>query len=271
MFNEDLSALVLPSFQNLKPVQEVEAVEKHESVAVKSHKTFALSASRISKICTENGGEFLSTAAMRAIEEGFKARFNDAPFERKSNRACDHGNENEQLGLDAFIQQSGFALSGMGENQATFTYGEHVVAHPDATGYINGELDFLVEVKCPFNQDVFESYFAIKGAADLKEIAPNYYWQIACQQLAADCYKSYFVAFDPRHETKNLHFASIFIPREDIAFLKNRIALAEDYLSSLENENAKAVAFQKSVAPIAEIEQLPSIDLDVGFGGDVSR
>lgn len=233
-----------------------------ENSIVTSHKKYPLSASRIHKICTGTDAGFLNTTAMRAIEEGFRAQFNDAPIARQSNKACDHGNENEQHALDAFAKSTGFVLSNTGDNQASFTYGDYLVSHPDATGYINGELDFLVEVKCPFNGEIFESYFNIKGGADLKAIAPNYYWQIAAQQLSADCFKSYFVAFDPRHETKKLHATSIFIPREDIDFLKNRIALAEDYLSTLKAEDIKKEAFQESAEPVVEIKSLPVVDLD---------
>ncbi|MDD5227333.1 MAG: YqaJ viral recombinase family protein [Methylococcales bacterium] len=261
----DFSELpVMPSFANATESQTLAAIEDENSI-VMSHKKYPFSASRIHKICTGEDAGFLNTTAMLAIEEGFKAQFNDAPIVRQSNKACNHGNENEQHALDAFAKASGFTLSNTGDNQAAFTYGEYLVSHPDATGYINGELDFLVEVKCPFNGEIFESYFDIKGAADLKAIAPNYYWQIVAQQLSADCFKSYFVAFDPRHETKKLHWTTIFISREDIAFLKNRIALAEDYLSTLKAEDAKKAAFQESVEPVIEIKQLPTVDLDVGL------
>ena len=254
MYIEDLSGMVLPDFKKLKAGVLLEAVEKviEESVAVKSHKFFAITASGVHKICTETKGEFLSSCGMRYLEVNYNKRFEETEAVKYSNRACEWGNENESKALDAFTEKTGFFLTGIGENQATFTYGINCVSHPDGLIQQDGDLHAIVEVKCPFNPMIFDSYRGIRCATTLKEIAPAYFFQMALQQLAANCFKSYFVAFDPRSTTP-LHYVEIIIDESDFSFLKNRIALADDYVESLKKEVAVTV------------EELPAISINVGL------
>lgn len=105
----------------------------------------------------------------------------------------------------------------------------------------------------------------IIDAQSLKAIAPNYYWQVCNQQLSSGANLTYFISFDPKPNegVKSLHYGMIVVPADDLMFMKKRIQLAEDYLQLLMNEDTSTQAFVCSSAPIIEIAQLPSVEIDI--------
>ncbi len=265
---DDLNGIVMPRF-DLAQSKKIETEDvKDNSIAAQISTVF--SASGISALMSHPEMDSLPTASQQYVQRKFEARKN-CTFNHFSTKATEHGNKFELKAIETFIEKTGFAVLHTGENQRTLKYGDSTVAHPD--GLIYRELDNInfheisatVEAKCPYNREIHKSYLGITDAQSLKAIAPNYYWQIACQQLCADCDLTYFISFDPNPNDgiPRLHYAKIVIPNDDIAFMKKRIALAEDYLHLLESEEANTVAFKPSNAPIIEIAQLPKVQIEL--------
>ena len=70
--------------------------------------------------------------------------------------------------------------------------------------------DAILEIKCPYNSGIHLKNFNIHDADSLKEIHPEYYWQMQLGMIAAKLDKGYFVSYDPRMpEGKQLHIAEI--------------------------------------------------------------
>lgn len=267
--NENLRNVVMPRF-DLAQSKKVESVDDDTTDSIAKQISTVFSASGISALMSHPEMDSLPTAGQQYVQRKFESR-KSGTFNHFSTKATEHGNKFELKAIEAFIEKTGFDVLHTGENQRTLKYGGSTVAHPD--GWIYMELDNInfheisatVEAKCPYNREIHESYLGITDAQSLKSIAPNYYWQIACQQLCADCDLTYFISFDPKPNdgVPQLHYAKIAIPCDDIAFMKRRIALAEDYLHLLENEAANTVAFKPSDAPIIEIAQLPRVQIDI--------
>lgn len=222
-----------------------------------------MSASGIAAIMSNPEMEALPEAGRQYIQKKFANRTFEGSIAGFRSKATNHGNNNEQPALDTFAKAGGFTLSNTGDDQAHLTYGDYVVAHPDALVFKDGALVATVEVKCPFNQEIFADYLNIKDAQTLKLGSTLYYWQVCCQQLCAGVNSTFFVDFDPRNEDAGLHFCEINIPIDDIEFMKHRIKLAEDYLQLLMSEDDSAVPFVESDLPIYEVKQLPKVDLNI--------
>jgi hypothetical protein len=70
--------------------------------------------------------------------------------------------------------------------------------------------DAILEIKCPYNSGIHLKNFNIHDADSLKEIHPEYYWQMQLGMIAAKLDKGYFVSYDPRMpNSKMLHIAEI--------------------------------------------------------------
>ncbi|MEI6745989.1 MAG: YqaJ viral recombinase family protein [Methylococcaceae bacterium] len=265
---DDLNGIVMPRF-DLEQSKKIETEDiKDNSIAAQISTVF--SASGISALMSHPEMNALPTAGQNYVQRKFENRKNGT-FNHFSTKATEHGNKFELKAIDAFIEKTGFTVLHTGENQRTLKYGDSCVAHPDGLIYMEldninfHEISATVEAKCPYNREIHKSYLGITDAQSLKAIVLNYYWQICCQQLCADCDLTYFVSFDPKPDegVPLLHYAKIVIPDDDIAFMKKRIQLAEDYLRLLENEDANTVAFKPSNAPIIEIAQLPKVQIEL--------
>lgn len=263
--NDDLSKVVMPRFDlaQSKKLETVDDEDDNDSIAKQISTVF--SASGISAIMSHPEMDSLPTAGQQYVQRKFANRKNGT-FNSFSTKATEHGNKFEHKAIEEFERVTGFVVQHTGENQICLTYGENCVAHPDGIIFNElGQIIATVEAKCPYNRDIHESYLQIKDAQSLKQIAPNYYWQVCAQQLFSGVKTSYFISFDPKPNDgiPRLHFATIVIPEDDIEFMKKRIQLAEEYLHLLENEDANTVAFKPSDAPIVEIAQLPRVQIDI--------
>ena len=274
MFDEentdDLNGIVIPRFNlsQYKKIETSEVNDEKESIAEQIATVF--SASGISAIMSHPEMDSLPTAGQQYVQRKFESRKATGSFNNFSTKATEHGNKFEHKAIEEFERVTGLVVQHKGENQRTLYYSDSTIAHPDGIIYseftkITAVIKATVEAKCPYNRDIHESYLQIIDAQSLKAIAPNYYWQICCQQLCAECDLTYLISFDPKPNegVKSLHYAMIIVPSDDLMFMKKRIQLAEDYLHLLENEDANTVAFTPSDAPIIEVAQLPRVQLDI--------
>jgi hypothetical protein len=93
----------------------------------------------------------------------------------------------------------------------------------------------VIEIKCPFNRGEHVRHLEdVYDTESLKQIAPEYYWQIQMNLLACERNAAYFISYDPRVIYHKLQFLCIEIDRvhEDIALLEERLMEAKKYMNS---------------------------------------
>jgi hypothetical protein len=140
--------------------------------------------------------------------------------------ALDWGKEQEPNAFHTF--------SKVDFNEWTYYGGENYVFIPylDNSGYSPDGLsaDAILEIKCPFNSGIHLKNFNIYDAGSLKDIHPEYYWQMQLGMLATNLDKGYFVSYDPRMpQQKQLHVAEI--ERHDVEFeVTEKLSIAHDFL-----------------------------------------
>jgi len=139
--------------------------------------------------------------------------------------AMQWGLYHEPLAIDAFKAKTGLAVTNCKDGQCFIDQG-HFGGTPD--GLIPSEFSGL-EIKCP-NSDTHLAYLQIKTANDLKQAAPEYYWQCQSLMLLTASLHWYFVSYDPRFKSKrlHLHIAKIAADPGDLSKLRSRISQAND-------------------------------------------
>ena len=99
-----------------------------------------------------------------------------------------------------------------GETYVFIPYGDYSGYSPDGLSE-----DAILEIKCPYNSAIHLKNFTIYDADTLKQIHPEYYYQMQLGMIAAKLEKGFFVSYDPRMpEGKQLHVAEI--ERHDLQF-----------------------------------------------------
>lgn len=120
--------------------------------------------------------------------------------------ALDWGKEYEPVAFERFKNISFEQVEYYGgETHVFIPFGDYSGYSPDGLGS-----DFIVEIKCPFNSGIHLKNFRIEHAISLKEIHPEYYWQMQLGMIATANERGYFVSYDPRFpEHKQMHVAEI--------------------------------------------------------------
>jgi hypothetical protein len=140
--------------------------------------------------------------------------------------ALDWGKDNEANAFHTFNTSyfNNFTYYG-GESYVFIPYGE-------ASGYSPDGLSdsAIVEIKCPFNSAIHLKNFSIYDADSLKNVHPEYYWQMQLGMLASDLDTGFFVSYDPRFpQEKVLHVAEI--ERHDVEFeINEKLEIAHEFL-----------------------------------------
>lgn len=92
-----------------------------------------------------------------------------------------------------------------GDTYVFIPYGEYSGYSPDGLSE-----DAILEIKCPYNSGIHLKNFNIYDADSLKQIHPEYYWQMQLGMLATNLDYGYFVSYDPRMpEEKQMHIGEI--------------------------------------------------------------
>lgn len=82
----------------------------------------------------------------------------------------------------------------------------------------------LIEIKCPYNPVTHTRNLMLKTASDLKELHPEYYWQVQMQLAVTEFKECDFVSFHPYFEGANrMLILPIQANTADIELLKTRI------------------------------------------------
>ncbi len=145
-------------------------------------------------------------------------------------RAIDHGNEWEETALSELRKVLGDP-NGFTMKPAMALFNEYSGASADA---IIPEEKIGVEIKCPFNSVNHYYHTQVVDAESLKEIAPEYYWQILMNMISYRYTRWIFASFDPRMpEGKRIHFTYIDPLIDDLNDLCYRLERAEDRKRSI--------------------------------------
>jgi len=147
------------------------------------------------------------------------------------------GIDHELEAIEEFKKRTGLKVYATGTEQELLKQSNAVGGTPD--GLINK--DSGIEVKCPKSTTHFK-YLNIANQEELKEVCPDYYWQIQGLLQITGRKIWYFISYDPRfkNEKQRLHFIKVKPNKEDQKFLAERLALAvfyRDYLLEKVNMN----------------------------------
>lgn len=98
----------------------------------------------------------------------------------------------------------------------------------------NGHLGVL-EIKCP-NIGTFMKYkHLIHSAEDLKNVKPEYYWQMMAEMDCTGAVSGVFVTYCP-WLSKPFHYANIERVEDDIKLMQERVNLANEFIDNIINK-----------------------------------
>lgn len=112
--------------------------------------------------------------------------------------------------------------------ESTFKpYNDYFGGSPDG---VNTEK--ILEIKCPYNPVEHLRHLKVINGLTLKQIKPEYYWQIQANMLIFDRNKALFASFDPRlnHE-KLIHMVVIERDLEATKLILERVTQATEILN----------------------------------------
>ncbi len=150
--------------------------------------------------------------------------------------AMQWGKDHELEAVAAIEKYADIKIHKTGAKQE-FVYNKKLFigATPDGV-FKKGRANIGVEIKCPKPKQHLE-YIGIKNHDDLKNIAPEYYWQVLSGMLATGYKRWLFASYDPRFEKEGhrLHYIFIFFDqvKEDVDLLKNKLKMANLYIDRI--------------------------------------
>lgn len=141
------------------------------------------------------------------------------------------GDDLEPVAAEEFLKRTGYT----GKIVSFIPYGEHAGGSPDRMVNENE----LLEIKCPYNSKNQVNYLLLTDQYDLKNLFPEYYWQVMSNILFANAPLAHFVTYDHRFKKAKHQMSHLKIEphKEDIELIKKKLDAAIkvklDYLNSL--------------------------------------
>ena len=149
--------------------------------------------------------------------------------QRGPTMAMEWGHAHEFEAITKFKELYGEVEYFGGENPTFFPYGEYAGGSPDAIGK-----DFVVEIKCPFNSSEHLQHSLLQTYEDLKDYAPEYYWQCVANMLFTNREHCFFISYDPRFDIQyQLKVLKFKCNLDDRSLLIERLMEAEKELKKL--------------------------------------
>lgn len=179
-----------------------------------------MGSSRTGELLSKTAQSFIYEKAAEILTGQSKAVYGDA---------LDWGISNEADAFHMFAQNdfNEWTYYG-GETYVFIPFGEHSGYSPDGLSE-----DAILEIKCPYNSGIHLKNFNIYDADTLKQIHPEYYWQMQLGMIAANLDRGHFVSYDPRMpEGKMMHVADI--ERHEVEYeLNEKLEAAGELLESI--------------------------------------
>lgn len=98
-----------------------------------------------------------------------------------------------------------------------------------------GNVADVLEIKCP-NIGTFMKYkHLIHSAEDLKNVKPEYYWQMMAEMDCTGAVSGVFVTYCP-WLSKPFHYANIERVEDDIKLMQERVNLANEFIDNIINK-----------------------------------
>lgn len=149
--------------------------------------------------------------------------------QRGPTMAMEWGNAHEFEAVTKFRELYGEVEYFGGENPTFFPFGEYAGGSPDALGK-----EYVVEIKCPFNSSEHLQHSLLKTDEDLKDYAPEYYWQCVANMLFTNREQAVFISYDPRFDIQyQLKVLKFNCNLDDRSLLIERLCEAEKELKKL--------------------------------------
>ena len=178
------------------------------------------SASLFYRLMTDQKARGLSKGAMTYVTEIILQRETDGETEQYNLKQFKHGKEYEKEAVEEFQKRTGETVTKYGEEQEFIQISDYVGCTPDG---LIGE-DKGIETKCPDSKTHYFNLLNLK-AENIKEIYPEYYWQIQGSLYITGRKSWYFVSYDPRFKNPEKRILILEIKRneEDITDLKRKL------------------------------------------------
>lgn len=142
-------------------------------------------------------------------------------------RAIDWGNEWEETAIRQVIKSMKLDESTLVLKPQFKLFNDYTGCSPDAFVQYQ-DMQVGIEVKCPFNSVNHYEHSKVKCSEDLKNIAPDYYWQILLNMVVHHMPLWIFASFDPRQpDHRMVHTCPILFSIEDAEELMQAIEKAQ--------------------------------------------
>ena len=151
-----------------------------------------------------------------------------------TNRAMQFGIDNEDKARTLYELLTGNRVTELSSVEHAKV--ENYAASPDG---VVEKSDICVEIKCPKPETAVRYMANISDGETLKEVMPDYYWQVQAEMDCTGASGCDFVVYCPFLE-KPMHIVRIERNDEAILQIHERISLAEKYISEniIKNKNS---------------------------------
>lgn len=195
-----------------------------------------------SKTIWKEDPKILSDAAITYIKEVIAEEMTGSSNDGGS-AATLWGEEYEQQGKEYFT-----ALTGIEIIPCTY-----IAFSTIAGGSPDGDLpsvDSGFELKCPFNSRIHLDYFWLASEKNMKELFPEYYWQVQANMIWMKRPKSIFASYDPRQQ-EPFKMRILMIERniDDQQLILDKIKLAQEKKEELIEQLKQIKSWQPVISP----------------------
>ena len=151
-----------------------------------------------------------------------------------TNRAMQFGIDNEDKARTLYELMTGNRVTELSSVEHAKV--ENYAASPDG---VVEKSDICVEIKCPKPETAVRYMANISDGETLKDVMPDYYWQVQAEMDCTGASGCDFVVYCPFLE-KPMHIVRVERNDEAILQIHERIALAEKYISEniIKNKNS---------------------------------
>jgi hypothetical protein len=151
-------------------------------------------------------------------------------------RAIDWGNEWEQTAIEQVVKKMNLDRDTLVLKPAFKLFNDYTGCSPDAFVDYEG-MQVGIEVKCPFNSVNHYEHSKVTDSDSLKDIAPDYYWQIILNMIVNKLPMWLFASFDPRQpEHRMVHVCPILFSIQDAEDLLQSIEKAQEIKMGIVNQ-----------------------------------